>query len=71
MSSIGAVCNSLGGTFLTLLVTNFGATGRLQVNSSPVKVMLIIFPLFPLEGNTILPITAKAVCAYHIWEESP
>ena len=62
MSSIGAVCDSLGETFLSLLVDNLGATGGLRVNSSPVKVKLIIFPLFPPEGNAILPLTAKAVC---------
>ena len=63
MSSIGAVCDSLGKTFLTLLLCNLGATGGLRVNSSPVKVKLIIFPSFPPEGNAILPLTAKAVCA--------
>ena len=63
MSSIGAVYNSLGNKFLSLLVDNLGATGKLRVNSSPVKVKLIIFPLFLPEGNAILPITPKAVCA--------
>ena len=63
MSSIGAVCDSLGKIFLTLLVGNLGATGRLWVNSSPVKGYLIIFPLFLPQGNSILPMTAKAVCA--------
>ena len=43
-------------------VDNFWATGGLRVNSSPVKVKLIIFSLFVPEGNTILPITPKAVC---------
>ena len=62
MSSIGAVCDSLGKTFLTLLVGNLGATGGLRVNSSPVKGELIIFPLFLPEWNAILPMTAKAVC---------
>ena len=62
MSTIGAVCDSLGKTFLTLLLGNLGATSGLWVNSSPVKVKLIIFPLFPPEGNAILPLTAKAVC---------
>ena len=62
MSSIGAVCDSLGRTFLLLLVDNLGASCGLRLNSSPVKVKLIIFPLFPPEGNTILPITPKAVC---------
>ena len=63
MSSIGAVCNSLGKTFLSLLVNNLGATGGFRLNSSPVKVKLIIFPFFLPEGNAILPITPKAVCA--------
>ena len=49
MSSIGTVCDSLGNTFLLLLVDNLGATGGLWLNSSPVKVKLIIFPLFPPE----------------------
>ena len=56
MSSIGAVYDSLGKTFLSLLIANLGATGGLQVNSSPVKVKLIIFPLFLPEG------TGKSVC---------
>ena len=60
MSSVGAVCDSLGKTFLTSLVSNLGATGRVLVNSSPVKGELIIFPLFLLEGNAILPMTPKA-----------
>ena len=59
MSSIGAVCDSLGKTFLRLLLGNLGATDGLRVNSSPVKVKLIIFPLFLPEGNGILPMTAK------------
>ena len=62
MSSIGALCDRLGKTFLTFLLGNLGATGGLRVNSSPVKVKLIIFPLFLPEGNAILPMTAKAVC---------
>ena len=63
MSSIRAVCDSLGKTFLSLLVDNFGATGGLRLNSSPVKVKLITFPLFLPEGNAILAITPRAVCA--------
>ena len=63
MSSIRAVWDSLGKTFLSLLVDNLGATGRLRLNSSPVKLKLIIFLLFLPEGNAILPITPKAVCA--------
>ena len=62
MSSIGAVCDRLGKTFLLLLVDNLGATGGLRKNSSPVKVKLIIFPLFLPEGNAILPMTAMEVC---------
>ena len=62
MSSIGKVCCTLGKTFLSLLVDNHWATGRLRLNSSPVKVKLIIFPLFLSEGNAILPIPPKAVC---------
>ena len=54
MSSIGAVCDSFGKTFLLLLVDNLGATGGLRLNSSPVKVKPIIFPLFLHKGNAIL-----------------
>ena len=61
-SSIGAVCDSLGKTLLSLLVNNLEATGGLRLNLFPVRVMLIIFPLSP-EGNVILAITPKAVCA--------
>ena len=67
MSSIGAVCDSLGKTFLRLLVGNLGVTGGLRVNLSPVKRELITFPLFLPEGNAILPMTAKAVCAGVMW----
>ena len=66
MSSIGAVCDILGKTFLSLLVNNLGATGGLWLNSSPVNVKLIIFPLFLPEGNAIFPITTKAVCVAYI-----
>ena len=62
MSSIGAVCDRLGKTFLTLLVANLGTTGGLRVNSSPVKVNLIIFPLFLPEGKPILPIPPNSLC---------
>ena len=65
MSSIGALCDRLGKTFLTFLLCNLGATGRLRVNSSPVKVKLIIFPLFLPERNAILPMTAKEACALY------
>ena len=63
MSSFGAVCDSIGKTFLTLLLGNLGATGGLRLNSSPVKVKLIIFLLFLPEGNAILSMTAKEVYA--------
>ena len=71
MSSIGALCDRLGKTFLTFLLGNFGATGGLRVNSSPVKVKLIIFPLFLPEGNAILPMTAKAVFYHHTFNSVP
>ena len=60
-SSIGAVCDSFGKTFLMLLLGNLGATGGLRLNSSTVKVKLIIFPLFLPEGTAILLMTSKAV----------
>ena len=50
MSSIGALCDRLGKTFLTFLLGNLWATGGLRVNSSRVKVKLIIFPLFLPRG---------------------
>ena len=62
MSSIGAVCDSLGKKFVSLLVDNLGAIGGLRLNLSPVKAKFIIFALFLPEGNAILPITPKAVC---------
>ena len=60
--SIGEVCDRLGRTFLMSLVGNHWSTGGLQVNTSLVKEGLIIFPLFLLEGNAILPMTPKADC---------
>ena len=63
MTSIGALCDRLGKTFLMLLLGYLGATGGLRMNSSPVKVKLIIFPLFLPEGNAILPMTDKEACA--------
>ena len=66
MSSIGEVCNILGKTFLTSLVGNHWATGRLRLNLSSVKGGLIIFPLLLLEGNAILPMTPKAHCVVHM-----
>ena len=71
LSPIGAVCDSLRKTFLSLLVDNLGATGGHRLNSSLVAVELIIFPLFLPKGNAILPITPKAVCAGEIpWSPS-
>ena len=62
MSSIGALCDRLGKTFLMFLLGNLGATGGLQVDLSQVKVKLIIFPLFLPEGSAILLMTAKEAC---------
>ena len=59
MSSIGEVCDRLGKTFLTSLVGNHWDTGGLWVNSSSVKGRFIIFSLFLLKGNAILPMTPK------------
>ena len=63
MSSIGAVCDSLGKTSQTSLVGLYWATDGLWVNSSQVKLEFIIFPLFFLENNAILLITSRADCA--------
>ena len=54
MSSIGAVCDSVGKTSLTSIVGYYWATDGLWVNPSPVKAGFIIFPLFLLEENVIL-----------------
>ena len=62
MSSIGALCDRLGNTFLRFLLCNLGATVGFRVNSSPVKVKPTIFPLFLPEGRAILPMTAKEAC---------
>ena len=62
MSSIGAVSDSLGKTSLTSIVGNYWATDGLQVNLSPVKGEFIIFPLFLLEENAIMPMTVRADC---------
>ena len=67
MSSIGAVCDSLGKTFLSLLVDNLGATGGLWLNSSPVKVKPIIFSLFLPEGKALLQTTPMASCENNIY----
>ena len=62
MSSTGTVCDSLGKTSLTSLVGYYWATDGLWVNFSPVKGEFIIFPLFLLEENSILPMTARGGC---------
>ena len=62
MSSMGEGCDSLGKTSLMSLVGNHWATGKLRVNSSSVKGGLLSFPLFLLESNAILLMTAKAGC---------
>ena len=59
MSSIAAVCDSLGKTSLTSLVGNYWGTDGLWVNWSPVKGEFKIFPLFLLKDNAILPMTAR------------
>ena len=66
LSLIREVCDRLGKMFLASLVGNHWATGGLQVNSSSVKGGLIIFPLFLLEENAILPMTPRADCALPI-----
>ena len=38
-------------------------TGRLRVNSYSVKGGLMVFPLFLLEGDALLPMTHMADCA--------
>ena len=50
-NSNGAVCDSLGKTSLTSLAGNYWATE------------FLIFPLFLLKENAILPMTARADCA--------
>ena len=62
ISSIRAVCDSLGKTFLSLVVNNLWATGGLRLNASPLKVKLIIFSLFLPKGNAIFPITPMEFC---------
>ena len=62
LSSIGEVCDRLGKTFLTSLVGNPWATGGLRVKTYAAKGGLILFPLFLLEGNAILPMTPKTDC---------
>ena len=69
MSSIEEVCDRLSKTFLMSLVGNHWATGGLRVNSSSVKGGLIIFSLFLLEGNAILPMTPKADCVVHMFRQ--
>ena len=62
MSSIGEVCYRLGHTFLTSLVGNQWATSGLRVNWCSVNGGLIMFPLFLLNGNTILPMIPVDTC---------
>ena len=62
MSSIKAFCDSLGKTSLTSLVGYYWASDILRVNLFPVKGEFIIFTLFFLEENVILPMTARAEC---------
>ena len=62
ISLIGEFCDRLGNTFLTSIVCNNWATGGLKVNSFSVKGGPIIFPLFLLEVNGILPTTPRAEC---------
>ena len=64
MSSIGAVCDSLGNTSLMSLVGYYWATDGLWVSSSPVKEEFVIIPLFLLKENAILPMTARAGCEW-------
>ena len=57
-SSIREVSDRLGKTFLISLV----GTGRLQMSLYSVKGGLVIFSLFMLQGNAILPMTLQADC---------
>ena len=59
MSSIGALCDRLGKTFLTFLLGNLEATGGLRVNSSPAYNLSFV----PADGSAILPLIAKEACA--------
>jgi hypothetical protein len=59
MSSIGALCDRLGMTFLKFLLGNLGATGGLRVNSSPAYNLSFV----PADESAILPMTAKEACA--------
>ena len=58
MSSIGALCDRLGMTFLKFLLGNLGATGGLRVNSSPAYNLSFV----PADESAILPMTAKEAC---------
>ena len=60
MSSIGALCDRLGMTFLKFLLGNLGATGGLRVNSSPAYNLSFV----PADESAILPMTAKEACAF-------
>ena len=55
------IMSSIGNTSL---VGSHWVIGGLRVNSSPVKAGLIIFPLFLLEGNAILP--SEADCEWGV-----
>ena len=62
MSLIGAAYDSLGKTSLMSLVGDYWATDRLWVKLSPVQGEFMIFSLFLLKENPILPRTARADC---------
>ena len=58
MSSIVALCDRLGKTFLMFLLDNLGATAGLRVNSSPAYNLSFV----PADESAILPMTAKEAC---------
>ena len=62
MSSIGALCDRLGKTFLTFLLGNLGATGGLRVNSSPAYNLSFVLA----DGSAILPMIAKEACGIYL-----
>ena len=59
MSSIEAVCDSLGKTSVTSLVGNYWATGGLRVNSSPVKGKFISSPFTRDEFTRSPPVAPR------------
>ena len=71
MSFNGEWCNSLSKTSLTSFVGNHLATSGLQVNLSTVKGGAISSPLFLLEENAILSMTAKAGCGKRKLQNPP